>query len=408
MSDATRMIGPDEALRLVLQEAVARRPRTVPLAESCGMQLAEPIVADRDYPPFPRAMMDGYATTAADAAATVEVLGEIAAGEASGGRVDPGRCFEIMTGAACPPGTEAVVPREQIRRDADRVTLPRRIEPGQHIAPQGSECKGGKTVLVPGQTISPLAVAVIASCGRDSVQVTPRPRLTVITTGRELVRPDVTPTTVQIRDSNGPMLVVMSRDLGLHPPAHRHADDRLEPLLDALHRSADADVVLLTGGVSVGNYDLVPKALESFGAKTVFHKVRQKPGKPLLLARKGEQLLFGLPGNPLASHFCFHRYVASAVRRMEGKPPGLHAMQGELVAPIGRKAGRTYFVAACAEDAEDAAGGWRLRPVPGVSSADVFASCSANCYVEVSPGEGAAAVAEVVSFTWIGNAPWPN
>ncbi len=408
LPELRRMIGPDEALQLVAQEAVAKSPRTVPLAESCGMQLAETIVADRDYPPFPRAMMDGYAITVADAGETVDVLGEIAAGEAGSGRVAPGRCFEIMTGAPCPAGTEAVVPREQIRRDAARVTLPGRIVPGQHIAPQGSECPGGKTVLRSGETISPLAVAVIASCGRDTVRVIPRPRLAVVTTGRELVPPGVAPTMGQIRDSNGPMLVVMARDLGLPAPTHRHADDRLESLADTLHRSAQADIVLLTGGVSVGNYDLVPKALELFGAKTVFHKVRQKPGKPLLLARKDKQLLFGLPGNPLATHFCFHRYVAAAVRRMEGKPSGLHAMQGELVAPVDRKAARTYFVAACAEHAKDATGGWRLRPLPGVSSADVFAPCSANCYIEVPSGKGVAATAEVLSFTWIGNAPWPN
>ncbi len=408
MSDGKRMIGPDEALRLVLQEANIRPPYSVPLTESCGMQLAEPIAADRDYPPFPRAMMDGYATTAADAAETVDVIGEIAAGESGNGRVEPGRCFEIMTGAPCPPGTEAVVPKEQIRRDGDRVTFPKRIEPGQHIAPQASECPRGRTVLQPGETISPLAVAVIASCGGSTVRVVPRPKLAVITTGSELVPPDVTPSAAQIRDSNGPMLVVMAHDLGLQPPAHRHADDRLEPLLDTLHQSAEADVVLLTGGVSVGNYDLVPKAVESLGAETVFHKVRQKPGKPLLLARKDEQLIFGLPGNPLASHFCFHRYVAAAVRRMEGKPPGLHALQGELSAPVGRKRARTYFVAARAEHADDVEVGWRIRPLPGVSSADIFASCSANCYVEVPPGKGAAEPGEVLSFTFIGNAPWPN
>lgn len=372
------------------------------------MRLAEPIVADRDYPPFPRAMMDGYAVAVADAGRSVDVLGEVAAGQEPPGSVAPGHCYEIMTGAPCPPGTESVVQMEQVRRNGKNVTLPAKIEPGQHIAPRGSECPADKTVLQPGETISPLAVAVMASCGKDSVRVFPRPQVAVITTGTELVQPGQTPTPVQIRDSNGPMLVVMARDMGLDLPEHRHADDRLESLLDALNRSADADIILLTGGVSVGNYDLVPKALDEFGAQTVFRKVTQKPGKPLLLAHDGEQLFFGLPGNPLASHFCFHRYVAAAIRRMEGKPSDLKALQGELAEPVNRKRGRTYFVAARAEHADDAAGGWRVYPLPGVSSADVFASCPANCYIQIPPGEDAVGAADAVSFTWIGNAPWPN
>jgi molybdopterin molybdotransferase len=353
-------------------------------------------------------MMDGYAVALADAGRTIGVAGEVAAGQEAPGPVGEGRCYEIMTGAPCPPGAEAVVPREQVRRDGERVSLPGRIDPGQHIAPQGSECPRGTTVLEPGETISPLAVAVMASFGRESVQVIPRPRLAVITTGTELTAPGATPSAAQIRDSNGPMLVVMARDMGLDPPSHQHSDDRLESLLDALAQSADADVVLLTGGVSVGNYDLVPEALEHFGAKTIFHRVRQKPGKPLLLARKSQQLIFGLPGNPLASHFCFHRYVAAAIRQMEGKPSGLQALQGELTESVDRKTVRTHFVAASAEHAGSETGGWRIRPLRGVSSADIFAACPANCYAEVPPGTAPAGAGDLLSFTWIGNAPWPN
>ncbi len=404
---AAKMIGPEEALRMVLAEKLSRPPRSVPIAEACGMQLAESIAADRDYPPFPRAMMDGYAVALADAGRTVRVIGEVAAGEEAPGPVREGSSYEIMTGAPCPPDTEAVVQSEQVRRDGDQVTLPEQIRAAQHIAPQGSECRGGTTVLQPGQTISPLGVAVLASFGRESVLVTPRPRVAVITTGSELVQPGTEPSPAKIRDSNGPMLVVMASDLGVERPVHRHAEDRLESLLEALQSSADADITLLTGGVSMGNYDLVPQALTDFGAKTIFHRVRQKPGKPLLLARRGEQLLFGLPGNPLASHFCFHRYVAAAIRQMEGKPSGLHPLQGKLTEPIRRKQGRTFFIAACAESTDDATG-WRIRPLPGVSSADVFASCPANCYVEVPSGSDSAEAGEALSFTWIGNAPWPN
>ncbi len=402
------MIGPDEALRLVLEERLMRPPQSVSAVESYGMQLAESIAADRDYPPFPRAMMDGYAVAVADAGKTIDVLGEVAAGQEAPGPVDAGRCYEIMTGAPCPSGTEAVVQKEQVQRSEDRVALPGRIDPGQHIAPQGSECQNGRVVLQQGQTVSPLAVAVMASCGQDSVQVVPRPRLAVITTGTELAPPGTMPTAAQIRDSNGPMLVVMARDMGLPTPTHLHADDRVDSLLGALGQTADADIVLLTGGVSVGNYDFVPQALEDFGATTIFHKVNQKPGKPLLLARRDEQLIFGLPGNPLASHFCFHRYVAAAIRQMEGKPSRLQSLQGELTESVGRKRSRTHFVVARAEHTDEPNGGWRLRPLRGVSSADIFAACPANCYLELPPGTETAQAGEILRFTWIGNAPWPN
>ena len=163
------MIDPDEAFRMVVDAAVARPTCSVPLSEACGLELAQSIHADRNYPPFDRAMMDGYAVSVADAGRTIPVAGEVAAGQESTASVAEGRCVEIMTGAACPPGTEAVVPKEHIRREGDRVTgdrvtgdrvtLPGRIEFGQHIAPQGSECAAGRRVLRCGQTLSPLAMS---------------------------------------------------------------------------------------------------------------------------------------------------------------------------------------------------------------------------------------------------------
>ena len=372
------------------------------------MQLAEEIRADRDYPPFPRAMMDGYAVRTGHAGRAVPVVGEVAAGQDVRTRVTDELCLEIMTGAACPPGTEAVVPKEHARVDGDRVALPRQIEAGRHIAPPGSECPAGRIVLSAGETVTPLAVAVMASFGLESVEVVPRPRLAVITTGGELVPVGQDPGRAQIRDSNGPMLVAMACDMGIDRPPHWHAADRLDAIGHALKQAADRDMVLISGGVSVGTYDLVPEALKRWDAEPIFHKVAQKPGKPLLLARKGDQLVFGLPGNPLAVHFCFLRYVAAAIRKMEGKPPVPDPLYGRLAKPIVPKRGRTYFAAAQVERSRPPHRGWRLQPLRGVSSADVFASCRANCYVEVPPGKAELAVGEKLAFTWIGSAPWPN
>ena len=401
------MLAPDEALLLVVETAAPLPSREVPLVDACGLELAESIVADRDYPPFPRAMMDGYAVCTGDAGRSVPVCGEIPAGHAADEALTAGRCFEIMTGAPCPSGTEAVVPKENVRHDGGGVRLPRQLTPGQHVAPQGSECRSGQVLLGLGDTITPLAVAVMASFGLRHVRVTPKPQLGIITTGAELVSPEARLTPGQIRDSNGPMLSVMARDLAVEVPVHLHADDQLDSLLETLEQVSGREIVLLTGGVSVGTYDLVPQALREYGAEIVFHKVRQKPGKPMLFARKGSQLIFGLPGNPLASHFCFHRYVTAAIRKMSGKRPAPEAVPGELAGPVRPKRGRTYFMVA---DARRAAHDepWRIHPAPGVSSADVYNSCRGNCYVEVPPGATELDAGEILAFSWIGGAPWPH
>jgi molybdopterin molybdotransferase len=401
------MIEPGQALQYVVQAASCSPSRAVPLAEACGAVLAEPVLADRNYPPFPRAMMDGYAVRTADAGKAVAVAGEIAAGQHCDGTVAEGQCYEIMTGAACPPGTEAVVEKERVRRSADTAALPNVISEGQHIAALGSECRTGHVVLRPGETITPLGIAVMASFGIKSVQVTPRPTLSIITTGEELVSADQAPLPEQIRDSNGPMLAAMARQMGVERPEHRHAVDKLIAILAALHDASNSDIILLSGGVSVGNYDLVPRALSRYGAECIFHRVRQKPGKPLLFARKENQLIFGLPGNPLAAHLCCHRYVSAVIRRMSGQNPEVTPLLGHLASPVAPKKKRTFFVAAQVDRATQV-DQWRIRPVPGVSSADIFAACRANAYVQVPPGPEPVPEGEILPFTWVGNAPWPN
>lgn len=395
------MIGPDEALRMVQCETPEGRPRSVPLAGACGRLLAEPVTADRDYPPFPRSLMDGYAVRTADAGKKVYIVGRVAAGQVLAARVPEGGAAEIMTGAPCPPGTEAVVPKEEIRREDGCVVLPETIRPGQFIASQGSECAARSIALRPGEAITPLAIAVMASFGREVVRVLPRPTMAIITTGAELVPPGEQPQMGQIRDSNGPMLAAMAADLGLERPSRLHAEDRIEAILKALKNFADRSIVLLTGGVSVGDFDLVPHALMSYGAEIVFHKVRQKPGKPLLFARKDSQLLFGLPGNPLSCHLCFHRYVAAAVRKLEGKPIANEPLTGRLTAPIGPRGSRPHFLTAQAKR-EDATGEWLVAPLPGASSADIFTACKANCYAEIPAGSQETTAGERVPFTWIG------
>ena len=177
-----------------------------------------------------------------------------------------------------------------------------------------------------------------------------------------------------------------------------------------VHRFAagDRDIVLLSGGVSAGKYDLVPDALERFGAGRIFHRVAQKPGRPLLLARKGSQLFFGLPGNPLSCHLCFHRYVGAAIRKMEGRTPLPDPASGQLTAAVQPRRSRTRIVLARTERLHQASTDWQIHPLSGASSADMFACCGANCYLEVPPGEAEIRPGEVLRFTWLGSTPWPD
>ncbi len=395
------MITPDEALELVLRMATPLPPVEVTVADSCGLVLAEDIAADRDYPPFPRSMMDGFAVRVADAGKTIPIVGEVPAGSVWPDEIAAGQCVEILTGAPCPRGAEAVVAKEDVRRQGNLATLPGGLRPQQNIAPQGSDCRQGQRVLVAGQIVTSMAVGAIAAFGRTCVRITPRPTLAIIVTGEELALPGQTLRAGQIRNSNGPMLAAMAEELGLPPPRQLSAADRLDATLHALESTADSNIVVLSGGVSVGTYDFVPRAAERYGAETIFHSVNQRPGKPILFAQRGGQLVFGLPGNPLSCHFGFHRYVAAAIRRMCGPPGRAAVFRGELARGIETKGGRVNYLPARAEMSTGSSSGWRVELLSGASSADIFQSCAANCYVELPVGSRVYDAGETVGFTWL-------
>ncbi|MHB1038404.1 MAG: molybdopterin molybdotransferase MoeA [Pirellulales bacterium] len=396
------MLSPDAALSLVLETVQPLPARRLPWRDALGLVLAEPILADRDYPPFARVMMDGYAVSAGDAGRTVRVAGQVAAGQQSDAAVTPGVCCEVMTGGCCPPGADAVVPKEQVTREDDLVSLPGAVSPGQYIAPPGSECWAGREVLPAGAVLSPLAAAALATFGVQSVSICPRPSLGIVTTGSELAVDEYAPGPVEIRDSNGPMLMALVAQMGICDIAVFRTPDRLEPILGALGAAASKDLVLIAGGVSVGRYDFVPRALEQYGAEVVFHRVAQKPGKPLLMARKGRQILFGLPGNPLGCHLGFHRYVSAAIRRMQGRTVSAEPLRGRLQEAVSRDQERTCYLPALAAWTGD---GWRLQPRPAVSSADVFGAAAANAYLHLPPGDGPVEAGEMVEFSLLGQDP---
>jgi molybdopterin molybdotransferase len=396
------LIDPKTALDLVLERARPRRVGTVPATDAHGLVLAQEVRADRDYPPFDRATMDGFAVCVADAGKQVAVAGLVAAGTDSSLTVSPGVCVEIMTGAACPAATEAVVPYEQAERDGSTVILPPEIRPDRNVARRGAECAAGQVVMCPGDELTDIGIAVLAAFGIGEVEVHPRPSLAVITTGEELAQSGE-PGAVQIRDSNGPMLAAMARRLGLDDVRGGSAVDNADSLRKALMEAEDADIIVLCGGVSMGAYDLVPDTVRAFGAEVVFHRVTQKPGKPLLFAERGGQLIFGLPGNPLSAHLGFHRYVTPSIRALCGLPARRIPERGVLSHPARPDGQRTLFRLVRVERTDN---GVVLVPLEGKGSADIFSSVSAAGYITLEPGKADISAGAAIEYEQVEGGAW--
>jgi len=378
------LLDPDRALEMVLEHTPTKRSVTLPLEQAIGLQLSETLRARCPQPPFSRGLMDGFAVRAGDGGKIVEVRGEAAAGRKPDTSVTSGTAVAIMTGAACPPGTEAIAKIEDTVRHENRVELPASLPTGQHIQAEGSLCRKGDTLVGVGAVLTPLGLASAIACGCTHARVAATPRLTVITTGDELRFSGQPLDEATIYDSNGPMLSTMARQLGRMTIERLHASDDPASLQDVLERSSEADIVVLSGGVSMGRYDLVPGIVEAAGGKTVFHKVRQKPGKPLLFAERNGQLVFGLPGTPLGSHLCFHRYVAACIRKWMGRPATPEERTGWLSGAIKSQGTRTLFrpvrATACGS-------GWRIDPMRWRGSSDLVGPAWANAYCRIVPDE---------------------
>ncbi|MDX2037000.1 MAG: molybdopterin molybdotransferase MoeA [Isosphaeraceae bacterium] len=333
-----------EALRLV-RETARECPlpaRECELATALGCLLDEPVEADLDLPPFDKALVDGFAVRSADLAAGIrefDLVGEILAGRTFDLELLPGQTVAIMTGAPMPLGADAVVMVERAERTADRrVRLPGPLAAGRNRLPRATELRKGEVVARPGDRLTPARLGLLASVGRRSVRVRPRPKVAIVSTGDELVGIDQIPGPGQIRNSNSTALAALYQALGAstwESPVAPDDLDRLEAMLFAaiVGSTSDgrpADALVISGGVSAGNRDLVPAALERLGARRIFHQVSVKPGKPLWFGTvsrpggDGTSLVFGLPGNPVSGLVCSLVFAAAGLEIVSG---------GTLVAP---------------------------------------------------------------------------
>jgi molybdopterin molybdotransferase len=346
------MIDYRKALREVVAKAKPLRPESVPLADALGRTLARDIRAREPIPPFSKATMDGYAVRAADTRPAknpveLEVVEDLPAGRVSRKAVGPGQAARIMTGAPLPKGSDAVVMVEDTELTEGGVRILIGVRPGENIGEAGEDVRKGDLVLNKGADIGPAEVGMLAALGQAFVPVARRPVVAVIATGDEIVEPGRRTRPGQIRNSNGHALRAMALRAGARADYLGIARDRNASLKRKIGKARRADILVLSGGVSVGDYDLVKDELRSLGVRPVFWRVRIKPGKPVFFGLHGRQLVFGLPGNPTSAMVTFHLFVRPAIGKMLGRrAPGLRAGRAFLEKEIALKPGRTQFLRA--------------------------------------------------------------
>jgi molybdopterin molybdotransferase len=347
------MIDYADARALVLAAAKTLPAESVPLSRALGRTLARDIKARDAIPPFTKATMDGYAVRAEDtlrsgpaaAAVRLAVLEDLPAGRLSRKTVGRGQAVRIMTGAPLPRGADAVVMVEDTAADGCGVVIRCGVKAGDNIGLAGEDLEKGQIALERGALVGPAETAMLAAAGLARVPVTRRPKLAVIATGDEIVEPGEPKRPGQIRNSNGPALTALAFEAGAAAAYRGIARDKNSSLASKLARARGADILVLSGGVSVGDYDLVKTELEASGVRPVFWQVRIKPGKPVFFGVRGRQLVFGLPGNPTSAMVTFILFVRPAVDRLLGRAvPGPKSATAVLAETIVLKPGRTQFL----------------------------------------------------------------
>jgi molybdopterin molybdotransferase len=407
-----RVVSFDEALETVLgQAARARTPRLerVRLEAAVGRVLAVPITTDRDQPPFDRSTRDGFAVRAAHATSGtwLAVAGQVRAGTLWQGALPPDGAIAIMTGAPVPEGADAVVMQEHVERSgsgemkAVRLTEGRTISVGDNIVCRGAEAVAGDDVLAAGTEMDAAAVALAAACGASTVEVFARPAVSILATGDELVDVDAVPGPQQIRNSNSYGLAALVAQAGGAPMRLPVAPDRIDELEELILQARTADLMLLSGGVSVGEYDLVEEVLRGLGAEFFFTGVKMQPGKPVVFGRVPERdgmrgvYFFGLPGNPVSTQVTFACFVEPLLKAMRGAcTEGPRFVQATLADAVPGKPDFTRVLPARLTPSRKAP---KVKLVVWQGSGDMAANARANCYAVLPPGAERFEVGDVIT-----------
>src|SRR6185503_3821608 len=383
------MLTPAQAETLIEQHLTCLPIESLPLTQAAGAVLRENIYAERDQPPFDRVAMDGIALTAAGAAGhagRLRILGSQAAGDPPRILGDADGCIEIMTGAMLPQGCDAVVPVEQVQRTGEIAEIGRKpVLPWQNVHRRGSDCRQGALLLAAGTRLSAPEVAIAAGAGMARVRVSAQPMIVVISTGNELIEPGEVIEPHQVRRSNAYGITASLRQHGYARVADDHVhDDETELTARLDFHLRTHDVLILSGGVSMGRLDLVPKVLEKLGVNLVFHHVAQRPGKPMWFGvSQTGPAVFALPGNPVSTLVCLSRYVLPALRAAMGETPG-EPRRISLTAPVEVKAPLAYYLPVRLKS--DDWGRTSAEPKPTNGSGDFTALAGTDGFVELPPG----------------------
>jgi molybdopterin molybdotransferase len=407
----------EDARRIVEQHAAklsATATESLELLTAAGRVLAEDVFADRDIPPFPRSARDGYAVRSADLArlpATLDVIGEIKAGEKSEripGTIDPGQTVAIMTGAPVPSEFDSVVMVEYTTRRDNRVEITRGTAAGENIVPRGAEAKQGVRLLERGMRMNEAAIALAASVGKSRLQVYVRPRIAVLSTGDEIVDIKTTPAPTQIRNSNSHSLEVQILHAGGEPMLLPIAPDEPHRLRELVDEGLESDLLLITGGVSMGRYDLVEQVLAELQAEFFFTGAKIQPGKPVVFGQRGggtcgadtlfdklragsgrekpgskQTYFFGLPGNPVSTMVTFELFARPMIEALSGQfARKLNLLHAKLKSEIRVKPGLRRFLPAILSGEFDET---EVELVRWQGSGDIAATARANCYIVIPP-----------------------
>ena len=371
-----------EAARQCVLDRVSsqqRRPncQNVGLECAAGRVLAVDVNADRAYPPFTRSIRDGFAVRAGSFQGHARVIGEVRAGDVFRGVVRDGEAVEIMTGAPLPAGADAVIMVEHVERVGDAILTTRAVTTGDFVTPRGADSGAGERVLTAGRRLDYGSVSVLATVGSTRISVYEEPRVAIISTGDEIVAPEERPADHQIRNSNAYSLAAQVAHAGGRPSIAPIARDEYDATRPIVESSLDSDLLLISGGVSAGKYDIVEKVLSDLGAEFYFDRVLIQPGQPVVFGRVHETFFFGLPGNPASTMVTFEIFAKAALDLLAGCTDApLGVVFARLTCELKQKAGLTRFL-----PARLSANSPEVTPVRYSGSGDVFALGNANCFV---------------------------